>query len=471
MNVLLNTPQSHFASGVLPNELLRRRLVNLVFLVLWLLVLEGALRKWIFPQLQTVLFFVRIPITFLLYALAFKYHRWPQTNTPLLIFYLFAVVGVFLAAFQLIIGGYDYRYLLIVGYGWVNYFYYAPLAFLIGEQFCHQDLWRLMRHMLLFSVASAAIVILQFYSPLNSPINLGSGLDESSQFAGLGAALGFVRPTGFFTSPLGQEQFVSSIIAITMAIFLRSSNTWQINPLLAWFGLASLVIMIFFSQSRGLFFMLAFMIFTGLIGGMLTGRLRIVINLSLWPMIVGGVALAIWMWFFSDSFDVFQSRWTEAWDSESLYFSYGIFSRLFYEASSFLYYLEDTPLIGYLLGISGNAALILDWVQLPDAAMEWIRYGYGAWAEQGLAKNIVELGPLLGLAFISFRVWLIIWLGSISVRAARHSGDILPLMLFAYVAILLLYRQITAHGTVNGFTWMFFGFCLAAGRNAIHDAK
>ena len=38
----------------------RRRLVRLVFVIYWLLIFDGALRKWGLPQFQAPLFFVQI---------------------------------------------------------------------------------------------------------------------------------------------------------------------------------------------------------------------------------------------------------------------------------------------------------------------------------------------------------------------------------------------------------------------------
>ena len=79
---------------------------------------------------------------------------------------------------------------------------------------------------------------------------------------------------------------------------------------------------------------------------------------------------------------------------------------------------------------------------------------------------IVELGPVLGIGFIGFRVMLTLWLGGKAVRAARRCADITPFVLFGYVGIVLLQNQITGHGTINGFAWFFVGLCLAAARIA-----
>ena len=47
----ISTPRARPAAG--------KRVVRLLFLFYWLLVVEGALRKWGLPQLEQVLFFIR----------------------------------------------------------------------------------------------------------------------------------------------------------------------------------------------------------------------------------------------------------------------------------------------------------------------------------------------------------------------------------------------------------------------------
>lgn len=453
-----------FPRSAARGEAMRRRLVWMVFVIYWLLVLEGALRKWGLPQLEQVFFFVRLPVTLALYWVALRFGRWPRTNWPLLALYGFAVAATMLAAIQLLAGGYGERYLLLVGYGWINYFFYVPLAFLIAELFRWNDLQRLIRHTLWLALAAAPVVILQFFSPADSAINLGYGLEERNQFKNLGAALGFVRPTGFFTSTLGQAQFVASAAALVLAAFLQPRNARHLNPVFLWLGTAAIVSMIVFSQSRGLIVAAGLVLLAAVFAGVLTGKRRVVLRGGVWPLALVLGAGLLWPLLFPNAFEVFVVRWGGAWYAETQIFQLGIFGRALYGLYSFVHYFPDTPLGGYLLGIGGNAASQLEWVQMPPAALEW--HGYGAWAEGGWERHIVELGPPLGLAFIIFRVTLTAWLGVRAVRTTRWSGEVLPVVLFGYVGIVLLYGQITGHGTVNGYAWMFFGFCLAAARCA-----
>jgi hypothetical protein len=112
------------------------------------------------------------------------------------------------------------------------------------------------------------------------------------------------------------------------------------------------------------------------------------------------------------------------------------------------------------LGIGGNAAQRLSWVQYPKKAQEWT--GYGGWIETGFSRHIAELGPFVGILFIFYRVGFTCWLGRKALRATRSKRDPLPLMLFSFVAVLLFCGQITGHGSHNGYVWLFVGFCLAA---------
>ena len=130
----------------------RRRLVRLVFVIYWLLIFDGALRKWGLPQFQAPLFFIRVPFTLWLYGLALTQGRWPRTHGLLLTAYVLAVAAAVLIPIQLVAGGYGARYLLVAGYGWMNYFFYIPLAFIVGAQFRRQDVLRLLRHTLWLAI-------------------------------------------------------------------------------------------------------------------------------------------------------------------------------------------------------------------------------------------------------------------------------------------------------------------------------
>jgi hypothetical protein len=445
---------------VLHRERGRQRIVTLVFAVYWVLIFEGALRKWVFPQLEEVFFFIRVPFLLVIYGLAFKHRLWPRPWPLLVMAYGFAALSILLIHFQILAGNYSLRYLLLAGYGWHNYFFYIPLAFLIAEQFSVKDLWRLMRHTLWIAIAVAPLIMWQFYSPRSAVVNLGSSLDEAHQFHGLGAALGFIRPAGTFTSIAGHRQFVASAIAMVLVLWLLPRNQRPVSHTILLAATMALGTMLAVSGSRGLVMHAGIVSLSAAIVGLITQRRHVVFRSIFLPAMLVTAALLLYPIVFLTGYEVFMTRWQNAHTTESEIFEYGIFSRALYELYGFANHFGDTPLIGYLLGLRGNAANRLTWVRLPKAAQEWT--GYDAWAEDGWSQHIIELGPLFGLLFIFYRIGFTVWLGRKTIAACRRSGHPLPILLFGYVGIILLNDTITGQGSILGYNWLFVGFCLAA---------
>ena len=81
----------------------RRWIVDLVFIIYWLLIFEGVLRKWVFPDEFKILFFVRDPFVLAVYVLSVFDNR-SLPAKPLL------AGGLFLGLIALTVGlaeGYD----------------------------------------------------------------------------------------------------------------------------------------------------------------------------------------------------------------------------------------------------------------------------------------------------------------------------------------------------------------------------
>jgi hypothetical protein len=125
--------------------------------------------------------------------------------------------------------------------------------------------------------------------------------------------------------------------------------------------------------------------------------------------------------------------------------------------------LGQTPLLGYGLGIGGNASTTLG-VKLEGENPVNL-------AETDWARHIVDLGPVFGIVFIALRVVLTIWLGMLALRAVRRGADPLPWVLYGYAGYTLLLGQITGQGAINGFAWLFAGFCIAAAQEQLRAAR
>lgn len=462
---------NHFEFRFVPGarwEKRRRQIVTLVCVVYWLLIFEGALRKWIAPQFSRELFFIRDPFVLWIYWLVFTSRLRPQRSIFLLIGIIFSLVSIPLIALQFANSYYLHSWLL-PAYGWRNYFLYLPLAFIVGKYFKVHEFERLMRWTLLVAIPIAVLVYAQAHSPASAVINQGTGSGEDT-FGNGGVALGVVRTYGTFTSSPGQGIFIGSVIAMLLASWLRPARKRPLQwPLLVAASVAG-VSCLALSGSRGAM-VASGIIFAGAIAAaFLTGGRSNALAKCLVPILIVAAGVLLAPIVFPKAVDAMRVRWEVAGYSENLaYGGGGILGRAVYEFGSFRYLLASTPLQGYQLGIGGNAADVINKERAADDRYfdsRLIAFGpkERAAAESDWGRQILELGPALGLLFIAFRVAFVLWLGKAALDATIRSRDPLPLILFAFIGVYLFNGQITGHGTLNGYGWLFAGFCMAMNR-------
>ena len=444
------------------NENRRRRIVHVVILIYWLLIINGALRKWGFPQYQNVLFFIRVPLTMLLYFLSIDGIFWPKLNAPLLLSYILGFAALIIVPLQYFFRYYDARYYLLSGYGWISYFFYIPLIFIIEKTFRREDIYRLIRHTLFLIILEAPLVVLQFNSPPISIVNAGVSIDPENQFLSMGAAMGRIRPNGFFSNSLGQSLFIAVSTIAVLYEWMRVRGKKAVNQIILFSATISLFVLAAFSSSRSAFGYMAVIIFFTLLASFYTGRRKLALRGSLILFILIISFSLLWPLLFPNGYETFIQRWTGAYEAETTIFKFSFFGRALYSFYGWIYYL-DGPFFGYLLGIANNAASRLSWVQLPYAANEW--NGYGTWAtESNWAVHFVELGIPLGFLYMAFRILLTFWVFLKSWYSTKKTHDPLALMFFSFAGLQLLIGLITVQGDAGGFVWLFLGLCLAASK-------
>ncbi len=440
-------------------ERARRRIVSLVMLVYLLLIFEGALRKWLLPSFGQLLFFIRDPFVLWIYWLAARNGFIPRGQPLLIAGIAFGVTTVFWLGLQAAgpASGVP-QWPLLAAYGWRNYFLYIPLPFIISLTFLRQDLHRLIKVSLALAIPIALLVLLQFRAAPDAPINVGFG-GLSQQFRGLGIDENHTRPMGTFTSDVGQKQFVVSCVAMLLSLWIapkarRFLKPWQLMA--ATFAVLSCLAV---SGSRGSVLASGVVTFAAVGSSAVLRGKGGSMRAFLLPLIIVAAAVLLYPIVFPDGYAAFMGRWNIAAEVESQSYHYGLVGRTFLSLIDFVYLLGETPLVGYGLGFAGNATAVLG-ITIP---------GLNSWAESDWARHIVDLGPLLGIAFMVYRITLVFWLMKMAWIGARRSGDPLPLLLLAYFALDLMYGQVTGHGTINGYVWIFSGLCLAACRTS--DAR
>ena len=440
----------------------RHKITKLIMLLYAMLLFEGAVRKWLVPGSADVFFFIRVPLLLFIYWRAFKSGLWPRNNGLFGFGMICAFLGVELIPLQMFLGNYSLRHLLIVAYGIHNYFLYIPLPFIMSKCMTLEHLKSIVRATAWIVILCAPLAIIQYYSPSDSIIVAGSGGTDESTFAGLGYGRG-TRPTGLFTSSLGQQMFVSSALALLLALRLdRARRSALSTPVFA-VALVATLLMVGFSAQRGL------VVQAGLVFLFYMWALTLTKNLSFnFLFFLAFLTLCFYLYpvLFPDVAQEFSDRWTGAAISESLSyggFGGGFIGRIFYELSQFLFMFKTTPPQGYLLGMAGNASMMLPWVQRPSWADQWT--GPTGWGEDGLSRHIIDLGWFVGVLTIIFRFSILIFLLRQAVRSARNTHNVWPLLLMGFLTPILSSSLMTAQGTVIGFSWLFIGFCMTAIRD------
>lgn len=431
--------------ATIKKERARRLVVVLIFVVYWLLMFEGALRKWVFPSMQKYIFFIKDPFVFMVYLIAIRHKLFPNKNK---IF----ITGLAIASFFLLIFLWqtmttDVNPIIFI-YGWRMYFYYFPLAFIMGENLQGKDLYCLVRYALLLTIPMGVLCFFQYSTSPGSFWNstpLGIAYTESGVSGGTTARL-----TGTFSFFHAMQLYIGSMIALILSVWSLSKNRRPLKGIL--FFMASIsVIAIFGMDITRLPTILALIIISMYIFSifivtdykMRVRTIRFFAVLVLVVMVISGG-------FFFKAADIREARFKGKED----YLKRRTGSMFMVKRTL----IEKVPYFGVGLGFTSRGARDLARVfgggTYPDVVA-----GENEWS-----RIIAEAGSVGGIIFILYRFVLLIYIFIGAMRAVRRSNNILPLLLFAFISPVLVVWYMTTIGQVNSFGWIYVGICMAASK-------
>ena len=445
-----------------PRERGRRQVIAVIVVVYLLAIFEGALRKYVAPQFSQYIYFIRDPVVVFAYLLATRHSLWPRGERLFTIGVAMGGVGVLLVMVQMATGGTTDLRLLLGAYGWRSYFLYVPLAFLVAEQFTHEDLRRFARLTLILAIPMAVLAVAQFMSPLNAPINVGTAEEKELQFQGMNINGTRVRATGTFSSNAGLQQFIGTALAIAIAALLQPAKR-RLAPLpVVLVAIAALLTSVAFSGSRGTVMLSGLLALVAVAIGVIGHGSMRAKALTI-PLCVAGGAVLLAPMLFPDAIEAFIDRWNHASKFESANIEGGVWGRALMPLFDFVRLVGEVPIFGYGLGYGGNASILM------RATIDGVVVGI--LAEVDFSRHMVDLGPLVGGAYIIFRFAVTAWAGRQVLAATRHAGDPLPMMLFGYAGYTIVLGQIAGHGSINVYGWLFIGLSVAAARAALRQPK
>lgn len=216
-------------------------LKNGIWLYFILLVFEGALRKWILPQLANPLLLIRDPLVLYLFFSA-SFNRVVYFNSY--IFYMLSIVAVSFIA-TMVTG---HGNVVVALYGARIFIIHFPMIFLIGTVFNKEDVIKMGKVILYISIPMALLIAVQFFSPQTAWVNKGIGDAIGGGFSG---AMGYLRPPGTFSFTSGTTSFFSLVSVFVFYFWIESK---KINRVILSLATAALLASIPFSISRSLLF-------------------------------------------------------------------------------------------------------------------------------------------------------------------------------------------------------------------------
>ncbi len=418
-----------------PSDLTRLR--QLIWLYFWLLIFEGALRRWVLPSLATPLLLVREPVAIAILVLAAKGGL--LQNLP-----LYALGAGITAASMLLTMLVAHRDLTVALYGARIMLLHAPLIFVIARVFQLPDVLRMGRACAVIGLPMTLLIAAQFFLPQSHFLNIGIGGEGT---AGFGSNTERFRPPGTFSFTLGLTQFFSALGAMLIAFTAlgRYTRTW-------WWASATVAIVVSvpLSMSRGLLFHL--MVTGGTVAAAGALNIRLAPRIVLGAFAIGALAwAATFIPAFGSAMEAFTTRWSSANDEGGGMVAGVFVDRFLGGLWSALTGAHTLPFVGLGLGLGTNvgAALRTGQRDFLVAEGEWLRI-------------VGEMGPLLGLALIAVRVAIAVGILQHALRSWRRLNPV-PLIL-ASVAVLWIAQGDWAQPTSLGFSVLLGGLSLAATR-------
>jgi hypothetical protein len=409
----------------------------LIWVYLVLLLTEGALRKWVFPGLSTPLLIVRDPVVILIYLVAASCGRFVLNG------YVVACLLLAVASFAGSLLAPDTNlYITLIGLR--CYFLHFPLMFVMEKTLEREDLERMGKFLLWFAIPETLLCVAQFHEPQSQWVNYAVG-GEITQ--GMSGALNKFRPSGTFSFTTGVAEFYPVALAALLGFVL----SWKKLPwYLALAAAVSIAVAVPISISRtnavtcGLLLLAA--------GGavfMLPSTSRVMMRTIIFLGVV--TMVTSFMPHFDEGVQAFDSRWTDSTGTGAQGFQTNIVGRFFSDLLPPLDVLLDTDLLGQGVGRGTLMA-------------QGFLYGHRQFAlsEAEWPRVIMEMGPILGLAFILLRVSVCARLASRAWQALRR-GNIWPL-LFSVAAFFLVLTAQWAQATTLGFATFAAGLAFAASR-------
>jgi hypothetical protein len=418
-------------------------MARLYFATFWVIVFNGAVRKWIAPS-TTILYLLQdVPI-----FIAYCYAIWKgffDRGYLLLGIVVLSTMILLQGLAQIIISGLD---LFVALAGFHNYLFYLPMLivfpYCLTEKYRRKFVW----WNLILSIPMCLLAITQALSPKSAWVNQTTGGDA----AGVPGA-DVARVTGTFNFNGFYGIWVAMAVALCLGEWLLPKRrrvikrTWLLILCTFTVNLCHLV-----AASRSAIVLAAMAVVGAMVGAVVLGSNRAILAIMGICILLPVTAAATFV-ISPTEFNVVVDRFAGEGKTQGL-----------------VYRIEDS-LIGF--AITPKFSLIGAGVGLGvDAAhvgnTETYNFTYDL-SEQDTTRNVMELGTPVGLLYVLTRIAFVYGMIFLSIRIVREgsSPHVLPL---SFVLLGQTYADLTRNAAMTA-SQVMIGYAFILGVYCYPDAK
>ena len=397
-----------------------RRLLWL-YCILWLI--EGALRKWVLPQLSAALLLVRDPVVLLIYYYASRARVFPSNGWMSAFWIISALLGI-QSLFHLVASNMPPD---VIAFGFRTFVLHMPLIWVVPAVIGRKEIVLMGKWVLCIAPFLAGLMVIQFDLPKDHWLNAAS-LRGGEQ---IGSGMGKIRPPGFFSFIQGPINFFTICPALIIGGFLhpKSFPRW-----LMMVGILSTLAAVAVSGSRGMFLNCVVVCLFGAIAAIRSGK-SIGGLVFVVVCVVAGTAFLSKFEIMRTGQEIMQERWTNVGEEgEGMTGSRAMAERVGGIFGSAATWAVEAPLFGFGAGSSSNLGQERT-RRFAPVETEWERVIY-------------EMGPVTALIYLLFRgafaIGLVVW----GFKAMRSGNYFCLLLASASFLDMMLgnFRQVTSYG-------------------------
>lgn len=402
--------------------------------VMLIVILEGAVRKWVADSSTLPLILLRdlLAAYVVVRALTHGHFRRQPQLVALMLVWSACVFGWGLL--QMTLGESSFSIFVIGLRFWLLYFWFGLAA---AAGMSERDYIAAVRVLLGTLVLMAPLAVLQHLSPPGALVNRSLDADEERIFV---VIAGVVRTTGTFSFTSGFTIFVSACAPFALGAF-EARKRRSLHRMLALMVFGGLIVCALVSGARASIIYTGGMLMMFLLGNLLFAPMRRK-GFALLAALLAVATVAALAYIFKGAVDATQQRFEIAAQSEDL------FARVVSIFLGEVGVLDRVNWLGAGIGIGSNLA---QYVQFSSRTVF-------LYAESEAGRTLIE-GGLVGALFVLLKLVVVVAGLLAGLRRSLQTRAAFPTLVWVAVSLALITWPVIGQLTANG----FFGVLLALG--------